>query len=240
MSFPTLTSATVSGVTSGTSTTVNYPASGINSGDLLICIWSNDGGIDLPTWPAGDWADNELYQQNSTHGSSVSWIIADGTENGGSFAVTHPNEGTTATLLHFENWHGTTPPEVSTRGSGGGDDWRAHSLNPSWASETDDTTWLAVLTYDNSTRTIDGYPSGFTGNQSNDRSSPSTARSGIGRCTKEEKIATQSQPIALAIISADTGHIDCLVGIRGGVVGGAANPKGVLGMPLHGPFGGPI
>jgi hypothetical protein len=217
---------------------VAYPASGINSGDLLIGLWANDGTDDLPTWPSGDWADNELYQQNSGHGGSISYIIADGTENGGTFEVTHNSETTCSYILHIENWHGTTAPEVGTRVAGATNDWEIVSVTPAgWDSSVDDTLWLLYMSNDDDD-TLTLWPSEFADNRTELNSGSASGPS--GRFATDDTLeATSAIAEVLTAFTSHENRITCIVGIRGAIAGGAT-PHYALGHPLYGPFRGPI
>ncbi|MCB7130270.1 MAG: hypothetical protein J3T61_12110 [Candidatus Brocadiales bacterium] len=232
--IPTLTSSTFtsSGGSDQTSTNVSYPASGINSGDLLVCIWVNDGAGDLPTWPTGDWADNVLYSENNSHGSSVSYIIAAGTENGGTFNVTHASQATEAFLLHFQNWHGTTPPEVGARAFANSDAWNATSITPSgWDSSVDDTLWIGLMTTDQLSRTISSWPSEIPDNRT---STGGGTIPNIFYATDDTSGASKSIALLNGSLSSSLNHRVAILGIRGAAAGGGLTHIRMLNQPSAG------
>jgi len=200
-----------------TSTTVDYPAT-VDAGDLLLCLWANDGGGDLPTWPTGDWADNELYTVNVTFGVAASYIIAAGTEGGGSFTVTHPSETTIAQLFRILNWHGTTPPEMGTAVTFSTDDWEVLTLNPSWDSASDDTFWI-LFGCNDSLDTVLTWPTEFPDNRTEDDSG-NAAGPALQYATDDALIGTKSQIEYTGAFDQNHGRQQMFVGIRGAVAGG--------------------
>lgn len=157
--FPTITSTTTSEETANTAShTVSYPATTAN-GDLLILLFSNDGASDTPTLP-GTWGTNELTNGDQGGGGyAVSYLIADGTEGGGSITVTTPSvEQSSAAMLRIlaADWHGTTPPEILMGTASLTASPDVGSLSPSWGSE--DTLWISLAFRDRGTFTVSTWP----------------------------------------------------------------------------------
>jgi hypothetical protein len=148
---PALAAPVVASVTEtafGTDTTdhnVNMPAT-VNAGDLLIVLFTNDGSATVTT-PAG-WSLLASDTSGSAVRLSVYYKIAAGTEGGTTVnLVTSASEQAVAQVYKITNWHGTTPPEISTVATGADTRPNPASLNPAgW--DVADTLWLAVAGQD--------------------------------------------------------------------------------------------
>lgn len=138
---PTVSSATPTQfATSVTSMAVNLPGS-IASGDLLLAfVEVRNAG----TWtPPSNWFEIGTQAGGGSVGKlTVFYKIADGSE--GATATWTASAGTSAIwqTRKVTNWHGTTPPEISTGTSGDASAANPGSLAPSWGSA--DTLWIAV------------------------------------------------------------------------------------------------
>ena len=119
--FPTVSSAT--GQPFGADTTdhnVTMPAT-VNAGDLLIVLFTNDGGGQTVATPV-DW--NQLF--TTPNGASTAGVrhgayykIAAGTEGGTTVNfVTSDTEHAVSVTYRITAWHGTTPPEAGTSATG--------------------------------------------------------------------------------------------------------------------------
>jgi hypothetical protein len=131
----------------GTDTTdhyVNMPAT-VNAGDLLIALFTNDGGATVTT-PSG-WT-QLASDDNTAVRCSVYYKIASGDEDGTTVDfITSANEQAAAQVYRITNWHGTTPPEISTAAPGTSTRPDPASLDPAgW--DVADTLWLAVAGQD--------------------------------------------------------------------------------------------
>jgi len=85
--------------TSGANTTGNYPAS-CDAGDVLVAVFayrSSSGGI---SWPSG-WTQFQSYDYASGLAVWAAWYVCDGSEDGGTYTVTH---GSTTTLRVLETY----------------------------------------------------------------------------------------------------------------------------------------
>jgi hypothetical protein len=166
MAVPALAAPVVTSVTEtefGTDTTyhyVNMPAM-VNTGDLLIVLFTNDGSATVTT-PAG-WSLLASNANGSAVRLSVYYKIAGGTEGGTTVNfVTSASEQAAAQVYRITNWHGTTPPEISTDVTGTSTAPNPASLNPAgW--DVADTLWIAVAGQDRGDE--DGttaYPASYT------------------------------------------------------------------------------
>jgi hypothetical protein len=161
ITVPTLAAPVVTSVTEtafGTDTTdhyVNIPAT-VNAGDLLIVLFTNDGNTSLTT--PGGWS-LLASDVNGPHVRlSVYYKIAAGTEGGTTVDfVTSDGEEAAAQVYRITNWHGTTPPEISTAATGTSTVPNPVSLNPDqW--DIADTLWLAVAGQDRGDQGAPNYP----------------------------------------------------------------------------------
>jgi len=219
MTFPTILSVIDTGA-EGTTVNAAMPASGINSGDLLILIAHNDGseGGDFIDLPSGDWQTNYLEHQNfSSFGLTVSWIIADGTENG-TIVQCDINGVTTETIgvliVHIQNNDSASAPEflldTTNRAT---DTWESIGpLTPSWDSSSIDTMWLASAGKNAASTTWDDFPPNMIDNNVNytdpgSQNTPlATNASRAANFTSAEQTSAHSDPCI---------HRNFLMAIRG-------------------------
>jgi len=196
---PALAAPVVASVTEtafGTDTTdhyVNMPAT-INAGDLLIVLFTNDGSATVTT-PAG-WSLLASNARGTAVRCSVYYKIAVGDEDGTTVNfVTSANEQAAAQVYRITNWHGTTPPEISTAATGTSMAPNPASLNPAgW--DVADTLWLAVAGQDRGDQSgTTAYPASYTDGTSTQSSTPAT----VGVCR------THSARRVLAVASEDPG-----------------------------------
>jgi preprotein translocase subunit YajC len=138
---------------------VDMPAT-VDAGDLLIVLFTNDGDATVTT-PAG-WS-LLASDINGVHVRvSVYYKIAVGTEGGTTVNfVTSAAEEAAAQVYMITNWHGTTPPEISTAVTGSGKTPDPASLDPvGW--DVADTLWLAVAGQDKGDEQPPTYPASYT------------------------------------------------------------------------------
>jgi len=166
---PALAAPVVASVTEtafGTDTTDHYvdmPAT-VDAGDLLIVLFTNDGSATVTT-PTG-WtvlASND----NTAVRCSVYYKIASGDEDGTTVDfVTSASEQAAAQVYRITDWHGTTPPEISTAVTGTSTRPDPASLDPAgW--DVADTLWIAVAGQDRGDQTgPTAYPAYYTGGTS--------------------------------------------------------------------------
>ena len=174
---PVLAAPVVASVTEtafGTNTTnhnVNMPAT-VNAGDLLIVLFTNDGSATVTT-PTG-WASLASTARGIAVRLSVYYKIAVGTEGGTMVDfVTSTSEQAAAQVYRITNWHGTTPPEISTAATNRNKSPNPAALSPSWDME--DTLWLAVAGQDRGGQSgTTAYPDYYTDGTSTLSSSEET------------------------------------------------------------------
>jgi hypothetical protein len=163
---PALAAPVVASVTEtafGTDTTdhyVNMPAT-VNTGNLLIALFTNDGSATVTT-PDG-WSLLASTASGSAVRLSVYYKIAAGTEGGTTVNfVTSASEQAAAQVYRITNWHGTTPPEISTTATGTSTAPNPASLSPAgW--DVADTLWLAVAGQDRGDQSgTTAYPAHYT------------------------------------------------------------------------------
>jgi hypothetical protein len=167
MAFPTIATTNNGNDTSGTSHTVNLPAS-IASGDLLIAIFASDGST-AHTWPSGwDQAANNLIGTTTSTDVTLSakQRVADGSEGSTITVTTGASEWTAHITLRITGWHGTTAAEAGTA-TGSSATANPPSLNPTnW--DVEDTLWVACACNDTGgtdNDDITAHPSSYTGIQ---------------------------------------------------------------------------
>ena len=163
---PALAAPVVASVTEtafGTDTTDHYvsmPAT-VNAGDLLIVLFTNDGGATVTT--PGGWSLLASDANGTQVRLSVYYKIAAGTESGTTVNfVTSASEQAAAQVYRITNWHGTTPPEISTAATGSGTAPDPASLDPAgW--DVANTLWLAVAGQDRGDQSgTTAYPASYT------------------------------------------------------------------------------
>ena len=179
---PALAAPVVASVTEtafGTNTLDHYvdmPAT-VNAGDLLIVLFTNDGN-DTVTTPGG-WTELASDANGTYVRLSVYYRIAAGTEGGTTVNfVTSGVEQAAAQVYRITNWHGTTPPEISTAATGTSTSPNPASLDPAgW--DVADTLWIAVAGQDRGDQGgTTAYPASYTDGISTQSSDPAT----IGVC----------------------------------------------------------
>jgi preprotein translocase subunit YajC len=165
VALPVLAAPVVDSVTEtafGTDTTDHYvdmPAT-VDAGDLLIVLFTNDGTATVTT-PAG-WNPLASDISNQHVRLSVYYKVAAGTEDGTTVNfVTSDSEQAAAQVYRITNWHGTTPPEISTAAIDSGTTPDPPSLDPvGW--DVADTLWLAVAGQNRGDQGTPTYPASYT------------------------------------------------------------------------------
>jgi preprotein translocase subunit YajC len=176
---PALAAPVVASVTEtafGTDTTDHYvdmPAT-VNAGDLLIVLFTNNDGSATVTTPGG-WNALASTANGSAVRLSIYYKIAAGTEGGTTVNfATSANEQATAQVYRITDWHGTTPPEISTAATNTNTRPDPASLDPAgW--DVADTLWIAVAGQDRGDQSgTTAYPSSYTDGISTQSSDPAT------------------------------------------------------------------
>jgi len=194
---PTLAAPVVASVTEtafGTDTTdhnVDIPAM-VNAGDLLIVLFTNDGNANVTT-PVG-WTQLASNASGAAVRLSVYYKIAEGTEGGTTVNfVTSAAEQAAAQVYSITDWHGTTPPEISTAATGTSTRPNPASLDPAgW--DVAETLWIAVAGQD---RGDQGEPTAYPASYTDGISTLSS--NGTGSCR------THSAQRVLAVASENPG-----------------------------------
>jgi hypothetical protein len=133
----------------------------INSSDLLVVFFTNDGSATVIT-PTG-WTALASNAGNGAVRLSVYYKMAGGTEGGTTVNfLTSVSEEAAAQVYRITDWHGTTPPEISAGATGTSTRPNPASLNPSgW--DVADTLWLAVAAQDRGDQAgTTAYPASYT------------------------------------------------------------------------------
>ncbi len=226
-----------------TSITLTKPTGAtINVGDLLIIIAANDSASDTAQWddstnkPTGFTLIKELGTASQDCHAAAFWRIADDTEGVDiSLPAVHSNE-LIGWYLHITGNHATPIHKIG-----------ADSLEGSSATLaiTGVTTTVAdcLIFYLHSYDGGDGNPFSVTGtgftelDEQNSGTGSSDCCASIG--TRELASAGASGTATVANTTLDDGWAGFQFAIKP-VVAGGANPKGPLGLPLTGVFGGPI
>ena len=165
MAFPVVETTNTTDFGSGTSHTINLPAS-IASGDLLIVWMSVDGGGETITFPneGSDWIVLFPTTSSGEHTVKSAYRIADGTEGGTITVTTGSNEAGTAISFRISGWSTTDILEASTGNSGTSANPDPDSLTP--AGGALDYLWIAWQGCDRN-RSTDAFPTNFDDNQIN-------------------------------------------------------------------------
>jgi Divergent InlB B-repeat domain len=176
---------------------VNMPAT-VDAGDLLIALFTNDGSATVTT-PAG-WTQLASTANGAAIRLSVYYKIAEGTEGGSTVNfVTSAAEQAAAQVYRIANWHGTTPPEISTAATGVSTRPNPASLSPAgWGVA--DTLWLAVVGQDRGDQSgTTAYPTYYANGISAQSSEPATT--GVCRTHSARRVlaAASEDPGAFTI-----------------------------------------
>ncbi len=163
MAFPTVESLTETPFGSNaTEHLVAMPAT-VNSGDLLVALFSNDGDSTVTT--PGGWSllGTETADAAADDRLSIYSRDADGTEGGTTVDfVTSADQQAAAQVYRITGWGGTVPDDTELGSFATGSDANPDppSLSPSWGAE--DTLWLAISNHIDGDRNIDVYPASYT------------------------------------------------------------------------------
>jgi hypothetical protein len=139
---------------------VDMPAT-VDVGDLLIVLFINDGNatVTTPVW----WTQLASNANGAAVRLSVYYKIAEGTEGGTTVNfVTSATEEAEAQVYRITNWHGITPPEISTAATSTSTRPNPASLDPAgW--DVADTLWIAVAGQDRGDQgEPTAYPASYT------------------------------------------------------------------------------
>jgi len=214
-----ITSTTVS--TASTTHNVSMPAT-VEPGDLLLALFTNDGGATITT--PGDWTAVGSTADSTNLRASVFAKYADGTEDGGTVNFqTSASETATAQVYRIlaADWYGSTTTGVDVTGASAGTTTTPDpaSLDPgSWDIEP--TLWLAYAggsTYSS----VTSYPSTYT----NGTHTVTTATDDTGASTSSARLTTSAaseNPGSFTMASSSSG-VAYTVGVRPSLAKTGAN-----------------
>jgi hypothetical protein len=200
--FPTVSSVTTSNYTTNVTThNVSMPGT-VAAGDLLICLFTNDGSATVTT-PAG-WSSISSTNNGTNVRASVLAKVATGSEGG--TTVNFQTSATEQANAHVyripaANWYGDLNGVEATGVSAGTTTApNPPSLSPSWGS--DNTLWLAYAggsSYDG----VNSYPSGYT-NGFHTQSNTGTAGASTASARLTSAVATNN-PGSFSMASSESG-----------------------------------
>ena len=200
---PTLAAPVVASVTEtafGTDTrdhNVNMPAT-VDAGDLLIVLFTNDGNS--PVTPPAGWNLLASDPRGNAVRLSVYYRIAAGTEGGTQVNFrTSSNEQAAAQVYRITDWHGTTPPEISTAATGSSTTPNPSPLDPAgW--DVANTLWIAVAGQDRGDQSgTTAYPTSYTDGISTQSSDPATMGVCRTHSARRVLVAASEDPGAFTI-----------------------------------------
>lgn len=231
MTFPTVAAVAQSSEINGEPTTVSLP-SGIASGDLLIVWFDSDSVETISDWDG--FTELFVHTKDTSHTLWAAYRIADGGEGSTISVVISSAERTAHQSQRITNWHGTTPPEVSTATDANNDAPDPPSLTASWGSE--DTLWMEGIGIDTGSVVVNTYSSSYTNGVQNNEG---TGTGGANLATARRENAVETENPGTMGMDASDSHIVNTLAIRPAAAAGA-NPHGPFGHPFHGPFAGPV
>lgn len=164
MVFPVVESLTETSLEGNeTSHLINMPAT-VDSGDLLITLFSNDD-VETVTTPIGWSLLGNMVGGSLNNGDRLSIYAkrADGTEGGTTVDfVTSDTEEAAGQVYRITGWGGIAPNdvEISSFAVEDSDSPDPSSLSPSWGAL--DTLWLAISNHHDGDRSITAYPTNYT------------------------------------------------------------------------------
>lgn len=174
MTFPTIQSITETTFGSdATSHAVAMPAT-VNSGDLLVCLFANDGSATVTT-PSGWRAVDSATTPSSRVRGGIYAKSADGTEDGTTVDfVTSASEQAAAQVYRITGWGGDVSNDVAASTAATSDDGNPDPANlaPAWGAK--DTMWL-VVSFTSTNNAISTYPTNYTSGQQASSGSATTA-----------------------------------------------------------------
>ncbi len=238
--FPTVSSITATQFsTATTSFACDLPAS-VEAGDLLL-LFVTSHSASSHTGPAG-WTQLAEHFLGSILRGTVWKRNADGTEGGGTATVTiGSSEQGSAQVWRIpaSSWHGDIANvEISANNAGdGSNNLNPLSLSPVWGAE--DTLWIAAAMAGDDDQSVTVWPTDYIDNQTETLAGAGVNNSAAIYATSRELNAASEDPGAFTIQSSES-WLAWTIAIRPVAGAGGANPKGPVGHPFHGPFGGPI
>ena len=194
MAFPQIAGSALSQAGSATPS-YSLPA-GVAAGDLVFAFIFRDVTANDPTitWP-GSWQPLEAYA--GTHFAVyIGYLVASGGETTVQPTFPISERGMAiAVRIAAADWHGTTPPEISTVVDGASANPDPGSLAPSWGAE--DSLWIVVAGADSFGLVAPtAYPANYNDNQLSQHTQTS---SGHGAIATRELNAASEDPGAFTL-----------------------------------------
>jgi hypothetical protein len=141
------------------------------AGDLVIVLAGQDGSSSC-TWP-GSWQELKDADFTAAH-ANVAYLIAAGGETSVQ-PTSSLAERWEAVIIRIPagEWHGTTPPEISTGATGSSTGPNPDSLSPSWGAVANTVAIAACFRDDSVANTVTGWPTGYDDNQTDQNATTS-------------------------------------------------------------------
>lgn len=197
--FPTLAAAPTTTIrdTSATDDVCNLPAS-IAAGDLIILIHAKD--LDGTRTFPGSWVEIKDVTIVATASFGAAYLIAAGGETTVTVTTTASDRMVCiAFRIAAANWHGTTPPEISTGTTGTSAAPDPDAVTASWGSA--DNLFVAISARDESAlQTTSAYPTNYGANNTEVVNVSSGACISIGT---RELAAASDDPGAFTITASE-------------------------------------
>lgn len=193
MAFPQVLASSISGPTAA-DFALTLPA-GVTVGDLLVVNAAYDGdGTQIVAVGSG-WTRAANITSSTALTAAVFWKIADGND-----ALTLDLQGNSAgetgvAVCYRITGHAATGPVECAQTEAYIVDGTVTatpnppSLSPSWGAA--DTLWIAAASWDNASRTLSSYPSGYTANQALANGGVASANVAAAMATRELNAATE-------------------------------------------------
>ena len=236
MGFPTVESTNSDADNTDATTHSHTLPSSISAGDLIIGWFVCDGDSGGVTWPGAGatWVKFFDGSNGTDVSASAAYLDAAGTETGDITITTVNTERSTCSFARVSDAEdpGTQAPEISTGATGDSANGDPDGVTPTGGAKN--YLFIAVIGQD-SNDTIQGVPTNYS-NFTAARASTGAAGCAGGMGTRALN-ATSEDPGAFAIASSDQWLANTIA-----IHPGPPNlkVKGPLGMPFHGPFGGPV
>ena len=218
MSTPVVESNTISSETGATTHTVDYPAT-VDAGDLLIIHSSVNGNPGI-TGSSGYTVLLDLPNGDSNTKIHVQAILAVGDEDGGTTTfATDATEASLNVVWRISNWGGTLATDVDISTGSTSAPPNPDAVTAGWGSDTN--LFIALASHVRGDRSINAYPTDYTGNNAVGQVVSSAAGVGYGQATRALTADTDN-PSAFAYASGTPGASSCTVVVKPALAGGNA------------------
>lgn len=234
--------------TTGTSHSVNLPAS-ISSGSLLLCLFASDTSSITHTGPTTltvAWT-AILADQTISVGDGITYSLwAKEAGSGEPSTMTVGTSGSTEAacqVWEIRNWYGGTPSagtnyDIGTVSSSTGTTNTPNSVTATWG--TGDNLFICLMFMGDDGDAITSWPSSYTDDQTQTIvGAGNNEQPHVAFCSRSDITTASDTPGTITMATSEAVHSFAFV-VRPAAAGGGATPHGVLGLALHGPFGGPF